>query len=154
MFQLASQLPADPCEVSLNLSRASQSCLNMRKHILSSYVFQKVRARDELRRLIARATKQKRLACFMQAIGELLKSVDTGRVERSRIPKAQYHHVSKLPQVFSSFRELLGRSEEKRAMNAENGHVRGNVLVLQDVRLPILQVFARDRRDGCRSVMR
>ncbi len=61
VFQLTCQLPADPCEVSLNLSRASQSCLNMRKHILSSDMFQKVRACDELQRLIARATKQKRL---------------------------------------------------------------------------------------------
>ena len=90
----------------------------MRQHILSSHMFQKDRARDELRRLISRAAKQKRFACPMQAIGELLKGVDTGCIERCHIVKTQDHHVPKLRQVFGGFRELLDRSEEKRTMNA------------------------------------
>ena len=44
MLQLKSQLPADSCEVSLNLPRASQSRLNVRQYILSSHVFQKIGA--------------------------------------------------------------------------------------------------------------
>ena len=74
MLQLQSHLPADPFKVSLDLPCASQCRLNMRQHILSSHMLQKVRARDKSGRLISRAAQQKRLACFMQAIGELLKS--------------------------------------------------------------------------------
>jgi hypothetical protein len=44
MFQLKSQFPADPREVSLDFLRTGQSCLNMRQNILRSNVLQKIGA--------------------------------------------------------------------------------------------------------------
>jgi hypothetical protein len=57
MLQFKSQLPADSPEVSLNFSRASESCLNVRQNILTSNVFQKIGTRDKPRRLLSRATE-------------------------------------------------------------------------------------------------
>ena len=86
----------------------------------------------------------------MQAFGTLLKGVDACYVECRHVAKTQYYHVPKPSQVLGGLRQLFGCPKEKRTVNAEDGHVRGNVLVLEDVRLPILQVFARDRLDGRR----
>src|SRR5882724_7342879 len=110
----------------------------MRQHILRSHMFEKIRTRNEPGRLIACPAEQKRFACFMQTVGKLLKSMDASCIKRCHIAKTQNHYISKRCQILGGFRELLSRSEEKRSMNAENGYVRGDVLVLQDVRLPIL----------------
>jgi hypothetical protein len=42
MPKLTRQLPADSCEVALDLPRASESCLNVRQNILSPNVFEKI----------------------------------------------------------------------------------------------------------------
>ena len=42
------------------------------------------------------------------------------------------------------FLNFIRGSEKKRSMNAEDGHVRRNFLVLQDVHLPFAQIFVRD----------
>ncbi len=59
----------------------------MRQNIFNSNMFQKVRTRDESRRLISRTAKKKRFACFTQTIGELLQRVDARCVERRHITK-------------------------------------------------------------------
>ena len=74
-------------------------------------------------------------------MGELLQGVDARRIESGHIPKTQNHHIPKCVQILRGVRQFFCSPEEKRTVDAEDGHVRGNVLVLQDVRLPILQVF-------------
>src|ERR1700733_14711231 len=150
MLQLKSQLPSDPLEVSLDLPRTGQSCLNMRQNILRSNMLQKIRTRDKARWLVTRSAEKQRFACFVQAIGELLECVDASCVERCHIPKAQDHYVSKRLQTPGRLCKLLGCPEEKRPMDAENRYVGGNVLVLKNVRLSVCQVFLRDRRNSRR----
>ena len=64
----------------------------------------------------------------MQTVGESLQRVNAGSVERSHIPETQDHDVCKRLQISGGFVKLLGGSEKKRAMDAEDGHVCRNAL--------------------------
>src|SRR5579871_1249852 len=110
-------------------------------------MFQKIGACDKPRWLISRAAEKKCFAGFAETIGELLQCVDAGCVKRSHIPKAQDHNISKWPQISGRFCKLLRCREKKWSVNTENGDIGGNVLVLENMRLPIFQIFACDWRN-------
>ncbi len=144
MLEVDSQLVADPHEVSLDLPRAGERCLDMRQHIFSAHMFEKAGLRDEPRRLIPRAAKQKRLTCPVQTVRELLDSMDTRCVKRRHIAEAQDDHVAKRTEVLGGLCQFLRRPEEERAMNAKDGHIGRDILVLQNVRLPVSQILPRN----------
>ena len=49
--------------------------------------------------------------------------------------------------LLDHFVDFVRRSKQKRAVDAENGDVRGNFLVLQDVHMPFAEIFVGDLRD-------
>src|SRR5260370_6231078 len=135
-------------QISLKFLRACQSGLDMRKDIFPSDVMEKAGARDAPRGLVAGAAEQKGFACLVQAGGELLEGVNAGCVESGHVAKPQDDDLCKLIEVAGDVGELFGGAEEEGAVNAKDGDVGGDVLVLQDVRLAVGEVLGGDGRDG------
>ncbi len=83
----------------------------------------------------------------MQPLEELLERVDARGVERCHVAQAEDHYVSKLREVRGGLGELVRRSEEKGAVDAEDGYICGDVLVLKNVGLAVLKVLRSDGGD-------
>jgi len=77
----------------------------------------------------------------MQAVGQLFQRMDAGRIDSCHVAQPKNHNILEVMKVPGRFHQFFRRSKEKRAMNAQDRYIRGDVLVLKDVRLAIFQVF-------------
>src|SRR5579863_9279452 len=145
VLQVECQLVPNPGEVLLDFSRAGEGLLHVGQNIFRADALEKFRSREKLRRLIARATHEEYFARFVQTLREAFECVDSGGIERRHITEAQDDNVAKMTEVARSFGQLLGGSEEEWPVDAEDRHIGGDVLILQDVGLPVAEVVTRDR---------
>ena len=147
MLDVEGELVADAGEVLLDFAGAGEGFLHVGQNIFRANALKKVGSGEELRRLIARATHEEHLAGFVQTLREAFKSVDAGGVERGHVAEAENDDVTKLAEVVGGFGKLLRGSEEEGPVDAEDGDVGWDVLVLKDVSLPVAEIVARDRSD-------
>ena len=74
-----------------------------------------------------------------------------GGVDRRHVAQAEDHDRRQFIDPVDHALKFVGRAEEKRAVDAKNRHVVGNVLVLEDVHAAFFQVFGRHLIDGRRA---
>src|SRR5688572_363346 len=117
----------------------------MRQNVLFADVLHKLRVLEELRRLAASATEQNDPPGFPKPVIQRFQGMQARSVDRGHVPKAQNHNGCELRQIHGLLKQLLGRAEEEWTVNAQNADVPRYLLVLEDVRPAILDIF------GCNS---
>ena len=148
VLEVEGEFVADAGEVLLDFAGAVEGYLHVGQNIFRANALEKVGSGEELRRLIACAAEQERLAGFVETVRELLERVDTRGIERGHIAKAQDDDIFKLSEMRGGLGKFVGGAEEKRAVDAKDGDMRRNVLVLEDMGLAVAEILARDGSDG------
>ena len=83
--------------------------------------------------LLRRAAQDQLPAAAVEPVREILERAQTGGVDRRHVPQSHDHDRRELVDVIGDTRDLVGRAEQERPVDAEDGDVVGNLLVLQDV---------------------
>jgi len=107
-----------------------------------------VRAREKAQRLVPRAAEQQDPTARTQPVRQVLDRIQPCPVERRHVPQAQDDDRRKRLDVGCRFDQLLGRPEQKRAVDAQDGDVGRNLAPGQLVYGALLDIFVRYRRDG------
>ena len=136
-LKVVRHLLAHAAEIRVDFTRTLQGRLDMGEQIFAPDMADEIRLLKQLRGLIARTAEQERPAGFSQAVREYFERVQAGGVDCGHVPQPHDHHRRKRAEVGGRVRELLGSAEEKRPVDAQNGHIPGNLLVLQDVRAAV-----------------
>ena len=82
----------------------------------------------------------------MHDVRQILERLQARGVDSGHVPQTQNHDRRQVWNAIDDHIDFVGGAEEKRPVNAENGHVRRNFLVLQNVRVAFLQIFVRSPR--------
>ena len=86
------------------------------------------------RRLRQRAAQDQLPPGAVELVGEILERAQAGRVDRGHVAQPDDDDRLEVVDVVDDVRNLVGGAEQERSVDAEDGDVRRNVLVLQDVR--------------------
>src|SRR5215471_20809447 len=98
--------------------------------------------------LLACAAEEQVTAGGMEAVREFADSSEAGGIDGSHVAKAENDNGRERLDVFRDFVELVGGAEEKRAVNAIDDSVVGDVLALKDMDGTVGHVIAGDASDG------
>jgi len=104
----------------------------------------KLRLAHRAGRLCRRAANHQRPSLLPQILGQLFDRAQAGPINGGHVPAAQDDNRRQRLRLCRDVVELVGRSKQKRPVDAKDRDVIGNRLVLQDVRPPRLDVFRRD----------
>ena len=127
-----------------NVFRPSQCFLHVVANVFASdHVFE-FGLPNKLCGLLPGATKNQRPTGGVQFPRHFLQRVQPGRVDRGHVAQPQNHHRRQFMDSLHDHRNFIRRPEQKRPVNAENGGVVRNVLVLQDVHTAIFDVVVGD----------
>src|SRR5271170_3825847 len=98
--------------------------------------------------LLTRAAQDQSSAGAVYRVGKLFESLQPGRVNRCHVAKTKDNDRWQLRDLRKYFVDFVGGAEEKRPMNAEDGYIRRNFLVLQNVSVALLQILLGHSRHG------
>ena len=93
--------------------------------------------------LFTRAAEDQAAAGGMHGIGQLFESLQAGSVDGRHVAETQHEDGRQLRKSLDHLVNLIGSAKKKRSVDAEDGHVRRNFLVLQDVHLSFAQDIRR-----------
>src|SRR5687767_13987572 len=102
----------------------------MRQDVFLADVLHRFCLLEELRRLAPGTAEKHSPARFPKAVIQSFQGVQSCCIDRRHVPQAKNHDGRKLPQIDRLFEQLLGCTEQKRTVNAENGNVPWYRLVL------------------------
>jgi hypothetical protein len=91
-------------------------------------------------RLLARATKNQGPLARMQLLSCFLERKQPSSIERGHVAQTQDNHRRQLMDVLGDHRNFVSCSEQEWSVNAEDGGVVGNVLILENVNASIFDV--------------
>src|SRR4051794_12028181 len=80
--------------------------------------------------------------------------METRGIDRGHITQPHNHNGRKCVEISGRLPQLLRGSKQKRPVNPKNGNIPGNLLVLQDMRAAIPNIFFRYRRNRSRCEIR
>jgi hypothetical protein len=88
--------------------------------------------------LLARPAKNETPPGIVHGIRQILEGLQTGGVDRRHVAQTKNQDGRQLRKTMDDLLDLVGGAEKKRAVNAEDGHVGRNFLVLGYARAPPL----------------
>src|SRR5438876_9409326 len=124
----------------------AQGMLHICANVLVSNHVLKLRLMNDPQRLFSRSTEDQRTACGMKLFCDFLQGKEASCVDGGHVAQAQDHHWRQFVNIFSDDGNLIGGTEQKWPVNAEDGRVIRNVLVLKDVYTAIFDIVIRDLR--------
>ncbi len=102
----------------------------------------------QARRLFPCAAKNEGSASAVDRVGEGFEGLQASGVNGGHISQAQNHDGWQIANARNDFFDFVGGSEEKRAVDPEDGDIRRNFLVLQNVGVAFADVFVGDLAYG------
>src|SRR5882762_3135714 len=101
--------------------------------------------------LLARAAKNESSSRIVYDVRKILEGLQTGGVDRRHVSQTKNDDGRQLRKSMDDLFDLVRGAEEKRAMNAEDGYVGRDFLVLQNMDVPFSQILIGDLRYGRRD---
>ena len=131
---------------------ALQGIGNAETNVAAPDVVLKFGLMQETGGLLSRTAKNEAAPGTVDQVRQILQSLQAGGVDRRHVSQAQNDDRGQIRKAADDRFDLVCRSEEKRPVNAEDRDVRRDVLVLQDVGVPLLEIVVghfRYRRRRC-----
>ena len=92
------------------------------------------------------------LSTVVQAVGQVFNGLQAGGINSGHIAQAKDYHGRQFVNALQEFGELVGGAKQEWPMDADDGGVIGNVLVLQDVDAAVVDVIRGHLGNrGCRG---
>ncbi len=85
--------------------------------------------------LLARSAQNEAAAGVVHRIRQLFEGLQSGGVDGRHVAQSQHNDGRQRRNLADHFFDLIGGAKKKWSVDAEDGHVRRNFLVLQDVHL-------------------
>src|SRR6478609_5956849 len=117
---------------------------------LSDYFFE-FSLVNHLRRLLTRATEDQGSLRGMKFPGNFFESEQSGGVDSGHVSQPNDDDEREFVDFFGDRGNLVGGAEQKRPMNAEDGRVVRNLLVLKNVQAPVFDIVSGHLRN-CRGL--
>ena len=117
--------------------------LDVRAHVLRARHLDETRLLHHGLRLLPRAAEYRGPTRRPQPQRQIFERAQAGGVDRRHVAQPKDHDGRQLVDPIGDALQLVGGAEEERTVDAEDRHVVGDVLVLQDVHPAILQVLRR-----------
>ena len=102
----------------------------------------------QARGLLSSPAKNQSPARPVHDVRKILQSLQSGGVDRGHVPQPQYDDRRKVGNTGDNFLDFVRRSKKERSMDAEDGDVGWNFLVLQNMRMTFTQILVCHFRDG------
>ena len=136
----------------VQLFRSLQSFFHAAANIFRPHVLLELSLLHQSRRLFARTAQDESSAGAVHHVRKFFQGLQSGGVDCGHIPQAQNHDRRQFLDLREDFFNLVGRTEKKWPVNAENRHLGWDFLVLQDVRVAFANIFLRHLGDSrCRG---
>ena len=102
---------------------AEQRLLNVRADIRIADVLVEIGPPHQLRRLLAGAAQDQRAAGFFQAVRQIFERLQARGIHRRHVPQPHNDNRRQRLEMVADSRQLVGRAEQKRPVNAVQRHV-------------------------------
>src|SRR5260370_14859507 len=132
----------------VDLFGSAEGGLHVVADILGSNNFFKLGLMNQTCGLFARSAKNQGSIAAVKLAGNFLDGEKPGGIKCGHVAKAQDDHRRQRVQVLGNGVDFVSRAKQKRSVDAEDGGIVRNVLVLENVHAPILDIFVGDLRNG------
>src|SRR6185437_1462236 len=136
-------------DVRVQSACAVERCSYIGADVFRANVLFKLGLFHELGGLWRSAAQDQSPAGSMDAIGQIFQSANSGGVNRGHVAQANDDDGGQLRNALYQFIHLVGGAKQEWPVDAENGDVRRNFLVLQDVNASLFHICVGNLGDGC-----
>src|SRR5260370_6566411 len=132
----------------VDLFGAAEGGLHVGADIFRAHYFFELGLMNQAGGLFARYGENEGSIVGVKLTGNFLDGEKSGGIKCSHVAKTQNHHRRQRVQVLSDRVDFVGGAKQKRSVDAEDGGIVRNVLVLEDVHAAVFDVLVGDLGNG------